>query len=60
MEILYWEKAFHAGKKIKKMNLPTQKIFLLRPWGQVFQFHQIEFDWECRVLGNDSFPPNDQ
>ena len=34
MEIFYWEKAFHAGKKIRKINLPPRprKIFLLRPW----------------------------
>ena len=33
MEIFYWEKAFHAGKKIRKNDFASsEKIFLLRPW----------------------------
>ena len=33
MEIFYWEKAFHAGEKIRKNDFaPLRKIFLLRPW----------------------------
>ena len=32
MEIFYREKAFHAGKKIRKNDsAPSEKIFLLRP-----------------------------
>ena len=43
-------------KKIRKMTLPPQKIVPLRLWGQVFQFYQMEFDWECRVRGMTHFP----
>ena len=33
MEIFYREKAFHAGKMIRKNDFsPLRKIFLLRPW----------------------------
>ena len=31
MEIFYWEKAFHAGKKFRKMILPPQKNFPFKP-----------------------------
>ena len=42
MEIFYWEKAFHAGKKTEKMTLPPQKTFPVMPLGQSFvQVDQI-------------------
>ena len=39
MEIFYWEKAFHARKKIIRKNglCSLRKIFLLRPWQKTGQ-----------------------
>ena len=51
MGIFYWEKAFHAGKKIWKNDFAPSKIFLLRPCYD-FYHHVKHNDWICGQVEN--------